>query len=821
MGWLQRIFGGKGARRLARYQRRLGAIAALEPSLMAASDEQLRERSEALRSRARGGARLDDLLIEAAALVREAARRAIHLRHFDVQLQGGMALHEGCVAEMKTGEGKTLVATFPAYLNALTGKGVHIVTVNDYLAQRDAEWMGPIYEVLGLTVGVILEDMGDTEAREIRARKAAYACDITYGTNHEIAFDYLRDNLATTPEEIVQRGFHYAIVDEVDFLLIDEARTPLIISGPSREDLGTFKRVDQIVRRLKEGLHYTTETKTQTASLTEEGFADVQKALGVANLADPENLELYHAVHQSVLAHGVYKRDVNYIVDDGEVFIVDEFTGRVSEDKRYADGLHQAIEAKEHVRVKSEDRTLAKVTYQTFFGRYQKLAGMTGTAWTERNEFLQTYGREVVVIPTHKPMIRSDYEAAIFDTLSEKHEAILQEILDLRGKGRAVLVGTTSVAESEQLSRRLRKAGIAHEVLNAKNHRAEAAIIAQAGRKGAVTISTNMAGRGTDILLGGNPEMMAAQAKGRKVDLEALRAQCAAEHEEVVSAGGLHVVGTSHHESPRIDNQLRGRAGRQGDPGSSQFLVSLDDEIWHKFGKAEIAELREELRTKGHPQGAPVEDPSVRRLLRVLQKKVEEENAGIRRDVLKYDLVVNAQRETIYGWRRTLVTGEGYDPEDLVGEVVGELCAQHEDRGSLADALRAHFHVAFDLPAEAGADREEAARRQALDLLRRREEIAGRAELREMGRRILLQTIDDLWTDHLSNLERVEEGIGLRGYAETDPIVAWRNEAGAMWQELMRLIRSRAVTLWFLVEVAPERRKEITVKGQRRTRRVR
>ncbi len=794
------IIGGKRARRIARYERHVASINDLGSSLRVSSDADLKARSQTLRKRASQGAPLETLLVEAYAVAREVAWRILGLRHFDVQLLGAMALHDGLIVEMKTGEGKTLVATLPAYLNALRGVGVHVVTVNDYLAQRDVEWMGPLYRFLGLSVGVILEEMGDDETKETRNRREAYACDITYGTNHEIAFDYLRDNLATVPEEIVQRRFHYAIVDEVDFLLIDEARTPLIISGPAREDLGLFRMVNQVVCHLREILHYVVEAKTRTASLTEAGFDAVQKGLGVDKLVELEHIELYHAVHQAVLAHGAYKRDVDYIVEDGEVLIVDEFTGRVSEDKRYADGLHQAIEAKEGVEVQSEDQTLAKVTYQTFFGRYAKLAGMTGTAWSERQEFMQTYGRDVQVIPTHRPMIRRDYQDVVFETMEEKHAAVVREILDRRATGQPVLVGTTSVEESEQLSHWLGQRRVPHSVLNAKNHRAEALIIAQAGRKSAVTISTSMAGRGTDIILGGNPELLVKERAIRAEDSKSLREQCTRERQEVLAAGGLHVIGTGQHESVRIDNQLRGRAGRQGDPGSSQFMVSLDDEIWKKFGKLRIAEIRTTLRRKGHPKNEPIETAKVRRVLRSLQKKVDVENQAIRRDVLKYDLVVHAQREAIYAWRRTLVTGEGYDPVDLIRGIVDDLLAQTNDREAIAAALRTHFNAPFDLPDEDTGDLESTAMQQALALLERREKKVGAEALRELGRRILLQTIDDLWTEHLSNLEQVEEGIGLRGYAEVDPVIEWRKEATQMWQQLLRLIRSRAVAQWFLVE---------------------
>ena len=798
MSLLKSIFGRKRARRAERIQCEINA---LEPSLLALSDQDLQLRSQKLRELARGGTSLETLLSEAFAVVREAGRRTLGLRHFDVQLLGGLALHDGLIAEMKTGEGKTLAATLPVYLNALAGKGVHVVTVNDYLAQRDADWMGPLYRFLGLTVGVILEEMGDDEDEELQNRRAAYGCDVTYGTNSEIAFDYLRDNLVTVPEEIVHREFYYAIVDEVDFLLLDEARTPLIISGSTRADQGIFRKVDRVVRRLREGLHYEAKPKTRTAILTEAGVEAVSDGLGVDNLFHVEHLDLWHAVYQSVVAHGTYKRDVDYIVEDGKVLIVDEFTGRVSADKRYADGLHQAIEAKERVHVESEDETLAKVTYQTFFGRYQKLAGMTGTAWSARKEFRSTYGRDVEVIPTNRPLICDDYQDVVFDTLEEKHEAIVQDILGRRALGQPVLVGTTSVHESEQLSRLLTEAGVPHSLLNAKNHRAEAGIIAQAGRKGAVTISTNMAGRGTDIILGGNPDMMANDNPLQASERERLGEKRAKERDEVLAAGGLHVIGTSLHESLRIDNQLRGRSGRQGDPGSSQFIISLDDDIWKKFGKTKIGSIRAALREQGHSKSEPIDSPKVIRTLWMLQKKVEDENQAIRRDVLNYDIVVHAQRETIYRWRGTLVAGEGFKPVDLIQQVVDKLLAQNHDKGILADVLQAHFHASFDLPSGDHNDLKSAVMRQALALLKQREDSIGAEVLHEQGRLILLQAIDGLWTEHLCNLESVEESIGLRGFAELDPVVEWKRETAHMWQETLQLIHSRAVTLWFLPEI--------------------
>ncbi len=784
MSVIETIIGGPPAWRLAGYRRRLRACERLEAELLPRSDREITERSEALRARARSGESVDHLLPEAFALAREASRRTLGMRHYDVQLLGAMALHDGCVAEMKTGEGKTLVAPMAAYLNALSGGGVHVVTVNDYLAQRDSEWMGPLYELLGLSVGLILEHMGDDPAAETAARQRAYACDVTYGTNHELAFDFLRDNLALQPNEVVHRtgGFAFALVDEVDFLLIDEARTPLIISGPGHEDTGLFTRVDRVVRGLDPGMHYYVEEKTRTATLSDLGLQRVQEGLGVGSLADPANLAFYHAARQSVLAHGVYRRDVDYLVEEGEVHIVDEFTGRVSEDKRFADGLHQALEAKEGLTVRAEDRTLAKVTYQTFFGRYAKLAGMTGTAWTAREELKQTYGLKVVRVPTNLPSRREDYEDLVYATADDKHQAVVAEIAQLHAEGRPLLVGSTSVEESERIATLLERASIPHQVLNAKNHRQEAELISRAGRRGAVTISTNMAGRGVDIVLGGGDDEQEGGA--------------------LKEAGGLHVIGTARHESARIDDQLRGRSGRQGDPGSSQFHISLDDRIWRRFGGLEIDALRRRLDAAGHPAGEPITLPGMGRTLRELQKKVEAEDEAIRREVLKYDLVVHVQREAMYAWRATLVTGDGFDPADLAADLAADLCQRHEEPRELERALEAMFHQPFSVEGLRPSDFEQAAADRAAELAEQGLERWGEA-YGELGRALLLESIDELWTDHLTALDRLEEGIGLQGYAQQDPLTAWRREAGLMYGELMHLIRSRAVDLWMLSRPEP------------------
>lgn len=793
MSFFKEWIGSKQSRRMAKYKRRLAAINRLEPSLSHLTDVDLKKKGRFLREQVLGGTSVDSILVEAFALGREASRRILKMRHHDVQIIGGMALHDGLISEMKTGEGKTLVATLPVYLNALTGKGVHVVTVNDYLAERDSQWMGPLYSFLGLSVGLITEHMGGATEDETPLRRAAYSCDVTYGTNHEIAFDYLRDNLATDRDDIVHRGFNYAIVDEVDFLLIDEARTPLIISDSGTEDNRIFKKVEKVVRHLREGDHYQVDLRTRTASLSEKGIETIQKNLKIDNLADLKNIEIYHAVHQSLLAHAVYQKDVDYILDEGSVYIVDEFTGRVSEDKRFASGLHQAIEAKERVRIKMEDRTVAKVTYQTFYGRYSKLAGMTGTAWSERGELLQTYGCDVFKVPTHRPMIRSDLPDIVMNTLSQKHTYIVRYIHKLHQKGCPVLVGTTSVKESEQLSLLLKKSKIAHVVLNAKNHRREAQIIAQAGRKGAVTISTNMAGRGTDILLGGHSKELQDMTAQKVIDKE---------RNEVLASGGLHVIGTSRHESVRIDNQLRGRAGRQGDPGSSQFIVSLDDEIWKKFGRNNIKVVRSMLTEWGYEKGEPIEIPKVQRILRSLQKKVDEENRSIRQDVLKYDLVVHIQRETIYRWRRGLVEDDRFDPDALIDDLVNDLIERHGSQKALAATLKAHFHVPFELPeTQQTQEFSQVIKSQVRKLLNHREKLVGCDQLYKVGQWILLDTIDELWVEHLSHLEFVEEGIGLRSYGGQDPLVEWQKTAATMWEDLLRRIRSRALTLWFLLDL--------------------
>lgn len=818
ISWFSRFFASSATSLVAR-------VNDLEPSVQRASDAELAARTTHFRQRLEKGEPLESLLPEAFATAREAARRALGMRHFDVQVQGGVELARGHIVEMKTGEGKTLVATLPAYLHALQGKGVHIVTVNDYLARRDAEWMGRVYRFLGLTVGCIQEQMGNGHREETRLRKEAYAADITYGTNSEIVFDFLRDNLAHDPGDIVQRGQHAAIVDEVDLLLIDEAQTPLIISGQGAEDTGVFVRVDAIVRKLRPGEDFQAERRTKSATLTEVGLVKVETSLGVGSLADPANLSYMHAVHQSLQAHGIFTRDVDYIVTDGgEVHIVDEHTGRVSPDKRFSNGLHQALEAKERVRVKTEDVTLAKTSYQHFFRGYTALSGMTGTAHSEKEEFRKIYQKKIVRLPTHKPMIRKDWERIIFLRMNDKHAAVADEIREMREEGRPVLVGTVSVLESEQLSRLLTRQGIPHNVLNAKQHDREAEVIAQAGREGAVTISTNMAGRGTDILLGGNPERLAADKHepGTAEYAAALReyeALCAAEKARVVKAGGLHVIGTGEHESVRIDNQLRGRAGRQGDPGSSIFVVSLEDPVYRMFGEKQLlAELLERL--AAHPPAEPVEDEDVSRALTALRKKVEVENEAIRLDVFKYDLVIHDNRQQVWAWRRKLLQTEEasqwrQSAEDLVGDLVETLCVEIEkalgkEREETTPPTEAERWRAL-----AGRIFEWEQRELPTDtpfeisgivswLMERYDSRFGRETdelVRRWERYVLLMTIDRQWPQFLTDVERLEEGIFLRGYSQLDPLVEFRREVGMMFGMFLTDVRLTALRAWLNVNL--------------------
>lgn len=820
-------------------------INALEERMRALSDAELSRKTEEFRERLTQGATLDDLLHEAFAVVREVARRVLGMRPFDVQIMGAVVLHQGKIAEMQTGEGKTLVATMPAYLNALTGKGVHIVTVNDYLAKRDRYWMGPIFEFLGLSVGLIQHESTPEE------RKKAYQCDITYGTNVEFGFDYLRDNMALRKEDVVQRELHYAIIDEVDSILIDEARTPLIISGPAEEDTEIYYKIDRVVRKLVPKEDFDFEEKTRSIWLTERGIAKVEKLLHVENLYEETGKgTLEHLVRQALRAHYLYKKDVDYVVKDGQVIIVDEFTGRLMYGRRYSDGLHQAIEAKEGLQVASENQTLASITYQNYFRMYEKICGMTGTAKTEEEEFIYTYGMPVVVIPTNKPLRRTTLPDVIYRTEREKFEAVVREIERLHALGRPVLVGTTSIEKSERLSAMLKKRGIPHEVLNAKHHEREAEIIAQAGRKGAVTISTNMAGRGTDILLGGNPDFL-AKRKMREMgfpehvivrlslgiptdDPEVQRArevyrelyarfkeETDREAEEVKALGGLHVIGTERHESRRIDNQLRGRAGRQGDPGSSQFFLSLEDDLLRLFVPERLAGIMTRL---GMEEGVPIEHPLVTRLVEAAQKRVEGHHFNIRKTLLQYDDVMNKQREVIYAQRRRVLFEEDLRPfvYDMLDKVLEDLTAAYAnerlypeewDFEGLNQRLRFLFGVEFHVPEEERVKLTPQTLREKLfatlrAMYERRAQEIGEEVFRDIERYVLLRVVDHHWKDHLHNMDHLREGIGLRAVGQKDPFVEYQLEAFEMFQDMVAAIREDTLRYLFHVRVVPRKSKE-------------
>jgi preprotein translocase subunit SecA len=821
---LTKIFGTKNERDLKKLQPYVAAINALEPQISQLSDAQLQAKTAEFKEKLRQGATLDDLLVEAFAVVREVARRTVRMRHFDVQLMGGIALYQGKIAEMKTGEGKTLVATLPAYLTALEGKGVHIVTVNDYLAKRDAKWMGPIYKFLGLSVGVIQHEMGDAE------RQKAYRADITYGTNNEFGFDYLRDNMKFRMEDMVQREFNYAIVDEVDSILIDEARTPLIISGPTQESTALYYKVDNFVRRLQKDKHFILDEKTRTVALNETGVSEAEKYFGVSNLYDLSQMDSVHAINQSLKAHFLFKRDVDYMVKDGQVIIVDEFTGRLMPGRRYSDGLHQALEAKERVRVEEEYQTLASITFQNYFRMYKKLAGMTGTAATEAAEFQHIYNLDVVEIPPNKPLIRTEYPDTIYRTAREKWNAVAEEIIELNKIGRPVLVGTISIEKSEHLSNLLKKRAIKHVVLNAKYHELEAQIIAQAGRIRAVTIATNMAGRGVDILLGGNPEYLAREALKKagidpaqatpeqynKAFEEALKIT-SEEHERVVGFGGLHIVGTERHESRRIDNQLRGRAGRQGDPGSSRFYLSLEDDLMRIFGSDRISGLMARI---GMTEGVPIEHPMVSRAIERAQKQVEAQNFSIRKHLLEYDDVMNKQRETIYRQRREIL--EGKDLRDyymsLIETLVEWYLDQHAnknkhpdewDREGLHQAIFSQFgyelnQLNVDWESTTYEELQEKSVQALKALYEQKEQFLGADRMREFERLILLQVIDSRWKDHLLEMDYLKEGIGLRGYGQRDPLIEYKKESFEMFQQMLDRIEEDAVRYLFLIQPVVE-----------------
>jgi preprotein translocase subunit SecA len=825
-------------------------INSLEPEMQKLSDEQLRAQTDKFKARIQAALEgienkderrkreqdvLNEILPEAFATIREASRRVTEMRHFDVQLIGGLALHQGRIAEMRTGEGKTLVATLPSYLNALTGRGVHVVTVNDYLALRDSEWMGKIHQALGLKVGCIQNDMDDVE------RKDAYACDITYGTNNEFGFDYLRDNMKFDVESLVQRDHYFAIVDEVDSILIDEARTPLIISGASDEATDKYYTANEIIPRLEKG-HKDEETKVTTgdylvdeknhsAVLTEAGVTKAEKLLGVSNLYDPANMELLHCVEQALKAHTLYKADHHYVVQEGEVIIVDDFTGRLMQGRRWSDGLHQAVEAKEGVKIERENQTLATITLQNYFRMYEKLGGMTGTAETEAEEFGTTYNLDVVVIPTNRAMIRADHSDMIYRTLPEKWDAVIDEIKDLHAKGQPVLVGTVSVENSELIASKLQKVGIPHNVLNAKYHEREAEIVAQAGRKGAVTIATNMAGRGTDILLGGNPEFLAREYLKRmeinpdeaseeqfEEQLEKAKRVVAEEHKEVVAAGGLHILGTERHESRRIDNQLRGRAGRQGDPGSSRFVLSLEDDLMRIFAGDKVRSMMEWL---GMEKGVAIESRTVSKQIERAQKAVEARNFETRKHVLKYDDVMNKQRETIYGLRRQLMMepehreyllGDTGVARDLLGDITAQfLNPQVSPSDWDIDTYAAEIEsvYAVDPAVDAGVDFshmspdaiEDLIWQKAIANYEEKEKLAGAESLRAYERYIMLNIIDSQWKDHLLSIDHLKQGIGLVGYGQKDPLVEYKKQSFDMFQEMLDRIDTNTTRALFNLEI--------------------
>ncbi|MEO7651205.1 MAG: preprotein translocase subunit SecA [Bryobacteraceae bacterium] len=834
---LAKIFGTKNEREIKAIQPSVDAISALEPTLEKLSDAELAAKTIEFRERIAQGATLDDLLVEAFAVTREGGRRVLHMRHFDEQLIGGIMLHRGKIAEMKTGEGKTLVATLPSYLNALDGKGVHVVTVNDYLAQRDAEWMGRLYKFLGMSVGIIVHDMDDRE------RKVSYNCDITYGTNNEYGFDYLRDNMKFRIDDCAQRGHYYAIVDEVDSILIDEARTPLIISGPSEESTDKYYKINRIIPKLEKGeVHdgkepgekwttgdFTVEEKHRTVALTEQGVTKVEKLLNIPNLYDPAFIEMNHHVQQSLRAHVMYLRDKDYVVKDDQVIIVDEFTGRLMPGRRWSDGLHQAVEAKEGVKIERENQTLATITFQNYFRMYKKLAGMTGTAETEAAEFQKTYNLDVTVIPTHRPMIRQENADMVYRTEEEKFRNAAKEIQTLQQTGQPVLVGTISVEKSERLSGILKRMGVRHEVLNAKNHEREAYIVAQAGRKGAVTVSTNMAGRGTDILLGGNPEVQAREflrkqskdpAQMPPAEWEAVLARFKTEtdqeHDEVVAVGGLHILGTERHESRRIDNQLRGRAGRQGDPGSSRFFLSLQDDLLRIFGGERMQKLMLRL---GMEEDVPIESKLITKRIAASQKAVEVQNFEARKHLLEYDDVMNKQRQAVYGMRRLLL--EGVDQKERILEMTRGLvqsfidmrCPEKEhpdswDLDTLRTDVLSQFGLRLDLTDLRELNRielEDAIVERLARNYQEKEDVVSSEVMRHTERMVMLQVIDDQWKDHLLSMDHLKEGIGLRGYGQKDPLVEYKKESFELFQAMMERIEDESLRyLYFLQAVRGE-----------------
>ena len=812
---LTKVFGTKHDREMKTLRPVVERINQLETDMQKKSDEELKAFSMELRRQLQeDGKTTNDILPEAFAVCREAALRVLGMRHYDVQLIGGMILHRGSIAEMKTGEGKTLVATLPVYLNGLTGKGVHVVTVNDYLAKRDAEWMGQLYNFLGLSVGIIVHEKNDQE------RKDAYAADITYGTNNEFGFDHLRDNMKFELEDYVQKPLHYAIVDECDSILIDEARTPLIISGPAESSTDKYYTVNKIIPHLKKDVHFTMEEKSKTASLTEEGNAKVEELLGVENVYDAQNIELLHHVYQGLKAHHLFSKDVDYMVKDDEIVIVDEFTGRLMPGRRWSDGLHQAVEAKEGVKIKSENQTLASITFQNYFRMYEKLAGMTGTADTEAVEFKKIYKLDVSVIPTHRPIARMDEEDVVYKTEIAKFKAIAAEIKERAKKGQPVLVGTVSIERSELLSQFLKQQNVKHNVLNAKHHEKEAEYVAQAGRKNAVTIATNMAGRGTDIVLGGNPEMLAksvssdVESAEYKEAFEKFKDQCEKEKEEVLEAGGLYIVGTERHESRRIDNQLRGRSGRQGDPGESQFYLSLEDNLMRIFNGERIQKIMNTLKV---PEDEPITAPMVSRAIEGAQRKVEAHNFDIRKHLLDYDDVMNQQRKAIYGLRREVL--DGGNSEKIILEMLGDVtsgnldtyvpeAAKKEDWDvdGLNTSLSQQFGVALDLGDVTETTADQITEKVSTEIKRvfdRQKESMGEL-FPQVQKMVLLHAIDRAWKEHLQRIDHLKEGINLRAFAQKDPLIEYKKEAFRAFEEMNAQVKSETVERICKVQIVTE-----------------
>ena len=863
MSILKKIFKTYSEKEVKRVMPIVQKINSLEEEISKLSDKELREKTEYFKKQLQEGKTLDDILPEAFAVVREASKRVLGMRHFDVQLIGGIILHQGRIAEMKTGEGKTLVATLPVYLNALEGKGVHVITVNDYLAKRDSEWMGKLYKFLGLSVGLVIAGM------EPKAKQDAYNSDVTYGTNNEFGFDYLRDNMVIYKNQLVQRGLHYAIVDEIDSILIDEARTPLIISGRANESSDLYKKADNFVRRLKpkviveedvknfdqaednEKYDYIVDLKAKSASLTQKGIKKAEETFGLENFNDLENSTLVHHVNQALRAHGVMKKDIDYIVKDGEVLIVDEFTGRIMYGRRYNNGLHQAIEAKEHVKIADESKTLATITFQNFFRMYDKLSGMTGTAMTEAAEFEEIYNLDVVEIPTNKPMIRKDENDVIYKNENAKYRAIVESIKESHKKGQPVLVGTVSIEKSEKLSKLLKQEGIKHEVLNAKYHEKEAEIIAQAGKFGAVTIATNMAGRGTDIMLGGNSEYLAKeQLRKNKMPAELIEEadtyyetdnqdilkareefkklvdkfneEIKDEKEKVITAGGLKIVGTERHESRRIDNQLRGRSGRQGDIGESKFYIGLDDDLMKIFGGDAITRV---YNTLGADENMPIDSRIISNAVENAQKKVEGRNFSIRKNVLKYDDVMNAQREIIYKQRREVLDGENIHDNitamiDFVAENISNIFIEGETQELNVESLNTEILNVFGIDMldfiKENKDNiqaiSEELKKRAMEIYEAKEQEIGSDEMRELERVVMLKVVDEKWMNHIDSMDELKNGIGLRAYGQKDPVVQYRLEGFDMFDEMINDIKYDVTKILMHIRQQGETKRQETVK---------